>query len=211
MKPGRLSPRECLFLLCDIQARFAPVIQNFSSVSFIANQMVNVAKILDVDVVCTEQYPKAFGHTVPEIETSHLKVYEKTCFSMFGHPESQKAILNSGKKKAVLFGIEAHVCISQTALDLVENGFEVHILADGTSSQRQEDRMFAFERLRQSGVFITTSEAMIFELMGDATHPRFRDLSAIIKEANKAAPSNGAFVQNLRGVEGEENNKKGVN
>eukprot|EP00013_Stygamoeba_regulata_P006851 CAMPEP_0177632150 /NCGR_PEP_ID=MMETSP0447-20121125/2134_1 /TAXON_ID=0 /ORGANISM="Stygamoeba regulata, Strain BSH-02190019" /LENGTH=196 /DNA_ID=CAMNT_0019133691 /DNA_START=44 /DNA_END=631 /DNA_ORIENTATION=- len=196
MKPGRLSPRECLFLLCDIQARFAPVIQNFSSVSFIANQMVNVAKILDVDVVCTEQYPKAFGHTVPEIETSHLKVYEKTCFSMFGHPESQKAILNSGKKKAVLFGIEAHVCISQTALDLVENGFEVHILADATAPVR--------------GVY-HNQRGDDFELMGDATHPRFRDLSAIIKEANKAAPSNGAFVQNLRGVEGEENNKKGVN
>lgn len=76
---------------------------------------------------------------------------------------------------------KAHVCVQQTALDLLDRGVDVHIVADATSSRTQADRKFAFERMRQSGAFITTHEALLFELMRDATHPKFKEVSALIR------------------------------
>lgn len=81
----------------------------------------------------------------------------------------------------VLFGIEAHVCVQQTALDLLRMGYDVHVVADGTSSQNESDRAFAFERLRQCGAFITTYESVLFQLLGDAKHPHFKLVQPIFK------------------------------
>ena len=81
----------------------------------------------------------------------------------------------------VLFGIEAHVCVQQTALDLLRLGYDVHVVADGTSSQNDSDRTFAFERLRQCGAFITTYESVLFQLLGDAKHPNFKAVQPIFK------------------------------
>ena len=91
----------------------------------------------------------------------------------------------------VLFGIEAHVCILQTAIDLLEAGKEVHVVADGTSSQRQADRMVAFERLRQMGVFVSTSESIVFQLVGNAKDACFKAISELSKEAR---PDPGLWV-----------------
>ena len=87
-----------------------------------------------------------------------------------------------GYKTAVIFGMETHVCVQQTCLDLLERGFEVHVVADGCSSQRGFDRLNALERLRNSGAFVTTSESVLFMLMKDSKYEHFKAISALVKD-----------------------------
>lgn len=124
-------------------------------------------------VIVTEQYPKALGKTVPELDITNAHKWEKMTFSMIS--PDVLAVLEKNKTKSVLLvGIEAHVCVLQTALDLIENNYEVHVIADGVSSQRPSDRFSALERMRQSGAFVTTSESAVFQLMTSANHPAFK-------------------------------------
>lgn len=86
------------------------------------------------------------------------------------------------RKSAIVFGIETHVCVQQTSLELIEHGYEVHLVVDGVSSQRPHDREVAIRRIAQSGAFLTTSESILFELMNDAKHPKFKELLPLFKE-----------------------------
>ena len=88
---------------------------------------------------------------------------------------------NAPRKSAVLFGLEAHVCVQQTTLDLLERGFEVHILVDGTSSQLQSDRAVAFARLQSAGAFLTTSESVLMELIRGKEHEHFKPIAALLR------------------------------
>ena len=96
-------------------------------------------------------------------------------------PQVREEIQAKRPESVVLFGIETHVCVQQTALDLLEDGISVHIVADGVSSRSPTDRSIALDRLRQSGAFVTTHEAVLFELAGDATHPEFKEVSALVR------------------------------
>mmetsp|Transcript_4364 Transcript_4364/g.10794 ORF Transcript_4364/g.10794 Transcript_4364/m.10794 type:complete len:197 (+) Transcript_4364:78-668(+) len=179
---SRIRPSNCVFLLCDVQERFRTMIRYFPSVVHVASKLTRASEVLDIPLMVTEQYPKALGHTVAEIKLSEKTAnYSKTAFSMF---PSIRPTLSSMKDRnvAVLFGIEAHVCVQQTALDLLENGMDVHIVADGTSSSRDFERLIAFERMKKSGAYLTTSESVLFELMGDAQHPSFKAIQALVKE-----------------------------
>lgn len=107
--------------------------------------------------VVTEQYTKAFGHTVPEVDLSGCHVFEKTRFSMMT-PDVKNLAHERSVKSVVLCGIEAHVCVLQTALELRAEGIDVHVLVDGIGSQRDDDMRIALQRMQQSGVFLTTFE-----------------------------------------------------
>jgi len=133
-------------------------------------------------VIATEQNPRALGKTVSEIDVARVSVHEKMKFSML-IPEVEQKLKDLNTRSVVLFGIEAHVCVLQTALDLLERQYEVHVLADGTSSTHTSDRVIAFDRLRQSGAFLTSSQSVLFQLMEDATFPRFKEIQALVKEA----------------------------
>lgn len=153
------------------------------SVIHVAQIMVRSAKILDIPLIITEQYPQRLGNIVSEIDTSYGFKFAKTKFSMYSKEvEDKLKSFNRDLKSVVLFGIEAHVCVQQTAFDLLESGFDVHVVADGTSSQRHFDRMIALERMKQSGVFVSTSESILFELMRDSKHSHFKEISALFKE-----------------------------
>ncbi|CAI8013727.1 Isochorismatase domain-containing protein 2 [Geodia barretti] len=96
------------------------------------------------------------------------------------------------RNSVVIFGIETQVCVQQTALDLLDKGYDVHILADGCSSRSQVDRMLALERLRAAGAFLTTSESVVFELLGDSKHPNFKEVQALVKTS---APDSGLLTK----------------
>lgn len=135
----------------------------------------------------SEQYPKALGTTVPEVAEvlpEGAVVVAKTRFSMLV-PEIVQALdaLPAKVKKILIVGIETHVCVLQTTLDLIEKGYEVHILVDGVSSQRLTDRATALRRLSQSGAFMATSEMVMFQMMVETAHPSFKAISALCKEA----------------------------
>eukprot|EP01104_Vermistella_antarctica_P021300 TRINITY_DN9544_c0_g1_i1.p1 TRINITY_DN9544_c0_g1~~TRINITY_DN9544_c0_g1_i1.p1 ORF type:complete len:204 (-),score=51.98 TRINITY_DN9544_c0_g1_i1:185-796(-) len=190
---GRLTPQTTAFFLCDVQERFASIIHHFDSVVHIARRMTDAAKLLNIPVIGTQQYPRAFGQTVSSINTSDVKMFDKMTFSMIGEPEIKDHLTSLNVKNAVLFGIEAHVCVQQTALDLLEQGYNVTILGDGTSSSRNDERLFAFERMRQSGAFVSTSESVLFELMRTAKVENFKQVSALLKDAR---PQENPFQPN---------------
>jgi len=135
------------------------------------------------------RYPKGLGSTVEEIDTSFFKerIYPKTKFSMV-IPEVEEQLKQLKVENVVLMGIETQVCVLQTTMDLLERNYTVHVLADGVSSRTMVERMFALERIRKIGAFVTTSECTLFMLMGDSKHPNFKEVQALVKTA---APDSG--------------------
>ncbi|KAL4514143.1 hypothetical protein Ndes2526A_g09198 [Nannochloris sp. 'desiccata'] len=182
---GKLTPGETALLVCDVQERFRPVISGFSAVVDTSRRMIRAAEALQLPIIVTEQYPKALGSTVAEISQvlpPGTPVVAKTRFSMLVEEIAEAFESLPHIKKVLIVGIEAHVCVLQTALDLIERGYEVHILVDGVSSQRLTDRATALHRLSQSGAFMATSEMAMFQMMVNTTHPAFKAVSALCKE-----------------------------
>jgi nicotinamidase-related amidase len=182
----KLAPTETVLFLCDIQTRFRSIIYGYDEMVATVNKMLKIAKVLDIPVVVTEQNPRALGTTEPQIPIDslgalHLGTIEKSLFSMVT-PEV-KSILNTNShlRSVVLLGIESHVCVLQTALDLLELGYNVHVIADGISSCNRAEVPIALARIQQAGGQITTSESAAFQLQHDATKPNFKAFSSIIK------------------------------
>lgn len=186
---GNLTPASTVFFCCDMQERFRPAIKYFGDIISVGQRLLQGARILGIPVIVTEQYPKGLGSTVQELDLTGVKlVLPKTKFSMV-LPEVEAALADiPGVRSVVLFGVETHVCIQQTALDLLGRGVEVHIVADASSSRSMMDRMFALERLARNGIIITTSEAVLLQLVADKDHPKFKEIQNLIKAS---APESG--------------------
>lgn len=183
LKLGALEAKKTAFLLCDIQETFRPHVKHFGEVVKVANKMVTAAKHFQIPVYISEQYPKGLGHTTKDIKTDDAAlVYEKTSFSMYT-PELKEKLAKDvpGLSSVVLFGIEAHVCIEQTVIDLLKEDIVVHLLADGVSSRSLMDRGLALQRMRALGCFVTTSESVLFKLLKDKNHPVFKHISKLNK------------------------------
>lgn len=139
---SRLSPHTSILFLCDIQVKFAPLIHRFPTVVSRSSMLLQASNVMEIPKIVSEQYPQAFGPTVPELTTllpttkaNEYFVYPKKKFSMLV-PECVSKLGEFNRKQVLLCGIEAHVCVSQTAFDLIEQGFEVHVVCDAVSSQR---------------------------------------------------------------------------
>ena len=193
---GRLDPATTALFVCDVQERFRPLIAGFDAVAETSSRLVRGARALGLPaIVVTEQYPKALGKTISEIplseepnsSTSSTKttVVEKTDFSMLV-PEVQQA-LPSDIKSVILCGIEAHVCVWQTTLDLRYQNLDVHLCVDGISSQRLLDRELGLARAAQAGAFLCSSEMVLFQLTKGTSNGAFKAISALAKEERKAA------------------------
>ncbi|KAK4331921.1 Isochorismatase-like protein [Rhodotorula toruloides] len=209
MSPVRkIVPNKTAFFVCDIQERFRLVIHAYPAVIATAEKMLKAAKLMDVPVIATEQNPKAapprpnphapktalvaLGATVPlpllDLP-SHLRPswvpLAKTKFSMIV-PQVEQQLKEWETKSVVLMGIESHVCVLQTALDLLERDIDVHVLADGISSCNGDEVGIAIKvrmkRMRDAGAQITTSESILFQIMQDAAHPGFKAMAGLVKE-----------------------------
>lgn len=182
---GKLNAASSALFVCDIQERFRPAISGFPAVIDTARRMVRGANVLGLPVVATEQVPTKLGPTVKELVeviNPAAPVVAKTMFSMVT-PEVEAFLASSpAVKQLLLCGIETHVCVLQTSLDLLERGYEVHVLVDGVSSQRATDRDAALRRLSQSGCFLVSSEMCLFQLIKDASAPGFKQISSLVKE-----------------------------
>jgi nicotinamidase-related amidase len=140
-------------------------------------------QVLEVPVISTEQNPAGLGATIPEISSlySGSKPFPKFSFSCCSDRDIAREIGNSGREQVLVAGIEAHVCVYQTAMDLMRMGFEVQIVSDCVSSRSPENINVAIERLRQEGARITSLEMALFEMLGKAEGPRFKEISKIVK------------------------------
>jgi hypothetical protein len=178
---GRLArPRaeSAVLLLCDIQERFRRR----------RATLARTAALLRLPVVTTEQYPKAFGRTVRELDfvaAEGGRTFEKLKFSMWtAEVEEHVRAVRPGAADFILTGLETHVCVQQTALELLERGHRVHVIVDGVSSQRAGDRAIALRLLERAGAALTTTESVMLGLLGGADHPDFKAVAALLKAHN---------------------------
>jgi nicotinamidase-related amidase len=173
---------DTVFIMIDIQEKFLPVIYDIQSVIENANRVVKSSSILNIPLIITEQYPKGLGPTIDEIQIEdNQSVIEKITFDCFGCDEFAYALDSLNRKCLIIFGIEAHVCILQTCLRAVEKGYEVYVIADAVSSRTQNNRNIALERMRQSGVFVASTEMILFQLMDRAGTDEFKAISKLVK------------------------------
>ncbi|XP_058793622.1 isochorismatase domain-containing protein 2-like [Phymastichus coffea] len=180
-----LKQGKTALFVCDMQERFAKVIYEFDKITTNSLKLIQACKILNVPMIVTEQNPSALGKTVPQLDIGGASgVFAKTQFSMYTSEVSTalSALCSNGPPESIiLIGIECHVCVENTAIDLRKNGFEVHTIADCCSSRTQEDRLLALDRMKQMGCHIATSENVIFKLLGDAKHKDFKQIQSLVK------------------------------
>ncbi|XP_067629693.1 isochorismatase domain-containing protein 1 [Eurosta solidaginis] len=178
-----LNPKKTLFLLCDIQEKFRPVIPLFENIIKNADKLTRAGKEFDIPLIVSEQYPEKLGNTVSDLDVSHAAaIVTKTQFSMLV-PEVEhkiKSIYGEKPSDVVLYGLESHVCIEQTAIDFLNYGINVYIVADCCVSRLNQDRDLALQRLRGAGCVITTSESLIFNLLRDKNNPKFNVIRKLV-------------------------------
>jgi len=168
----------------DMQEAFRVVMPDFSEVASRIAIAVEGARLLEVPVIVTEQYPKGLKHTAEEILAQlpvELKPIEKSCFSSCGAADFMSQLTSRNVKQVLICGIEAHICVTQTSLDLLAKGFEVFLLVDCITSRRPENKEAALARLTQAGAIQSTLEMTLFEMMRSADAPQFRAIQALIK------------------------------
>ncbi|KAF7520653.1 hypothetical protein PCG10_009005 [Penicillium crustosum] len=154
--------------------------------------MLRAASALQTPVFITTQNRAKLGNTVPELQQHlngpHIRAdVDKTLFSMIT-PEIEKLLPAPGSTPldVIIVGLETHICVTQTTLDLLERGHRVYILVDGVSSINPEERGVALARLRDAGAVVTSSESVLFEILGDASHEAFRAVSGLVKETKES-------------------------
>jgi nicotinamidase-related amidase len=179
-----LDAKKSLLIIVDPQASLMPMVKNGPGVVAVTNKLVSIARELDVPMIITEHYPEGLKPTVSEIAEHMGDDYQpiyKTVFSCSGEPKFNEAVSRSGRKMLVLTGIETHICVLQTALQLKEAGYEVFVVADGVSCRSDLDHETALERMRGSGVELVTWEMVAYEWMRRADTPEFKKVLPHIK------------------------------
>ena len=162
-------------VVVDVQEAFRPAVQDFDDVVENTRRLMEGAKVLGIPVIVTEQYPKGLGRTVEEL--GEVSAVEKSCFSA----ARADGFELDGRDQALICGIETHVCVSQTAHDLLERGVEVHVAADAVTSRTDANRQVGLHKMEQSGAIVTSVETALFELLGAAGSEEFKQVQRLVK------------------------------
>jgi nicotinamidase-related amidase len=178
-----LTTDNTLLLIVDVQGRLAQLMANRENLFANLQRMVKGALALELHVVWAEQLPDKLGPTIPEIAellAGHTPT-AKSSFSCGGSEELMAAIKTSGRQQVMLVGIETHICVYQTAIDLLKQGFEVEVIADAVGSRIAANHEIGLNRMASAGAGVTCTETVLFELMRVAEHPAFRVIQGIVK------------------------------
>jgi nicotinamidase-related amidase len=176
--PARVLDRgRAALVVVDVQEAFRPAVRDFERVAVNAGVLVQGARVLGVPVMASEQYPKGLGHTVPEVELGEVEPIEKVCFSA----AAAEGFDLDGREQVLLCGIESHVCVSQTAHDLLDRGMEVHVARDAVTSRTEENRELGLHKMESAGAVLTSVETALFELLGAAGGEEFKQVQGLIK------------------------------
>lgn len=184
MHPNILKAGEAAFLIIDMQDAFREIIPDFSETARRIAVFAEGARILNVPVFITEQYPKGLGRTVEEIKRAlpeDIEYIEKTAFSSCGAAAFNTKLQQHAPRQIIVAGIEAHICVNQTVHDLLAQGAQVHLLADCISSRFADNKEIALRKMQQSGALFSSVEMALFELMRDARHEQFKAIQKLIK------------------------------
>lgn len=179
-----LNNSDALLLLVDFQVKLLPFTWDAEGVTARTVRLIQGARLLHLPILVTEQYPQGLGATDPRMITALGEAYRpivKTTMSCMGDKSFREALQAAGRRQVILCGIEAHVCVHQTAVDLVAAGYEVHVAGDCVSSRRERDVELALRRLAQTGCSISTHEMAIFEVLRVSGTAEFKEWIKIVR------------------------------
>lgn len=184
MHPNILHPNGAVLIVIDVQEAFRHVIPEFEAVAVQISTAVRGFLTLGVPVLVTEQYPKGLGHTAEEIKLvlpDDAEIFEKSAFSACGAGAFAARLDELNIKQAVICGLEAHICVNQTAHDLLDRGIQVHLLTDAVCSRFEINRAVGVAKMQAGGVITSSVEMALFELMRDAKHEQFKEIQRLIR------------------------------
>ncbi len=172
-----------LLLLVDVQGKLARLMHESDAMLRQQGILIDACRILDVPIVWAEQLPDKLGATVPELaeKLDGLRPAAKSSFGCWGDAGLRETIRASGRDRILLAGIETHVCVWQTAAALRREDYQVHLLTDAVSSRSAHNRDIGIRRMAAAGVHLSCVEMVLFELMVDASHPRFREVTGKLR------------------------------
>jgi nicotinamidase-related amidase len=179
--PELLASENSLLLVVDVQEKLLPTIAGGPRLVWNIQRLIKAATALSVPVITSEQYPKGLGPTVSELRDTS-PVFEKRAFSCGSCEELQRHVQESGRFQLVVVGMETHVCILQTVLDLLAQGYRVHVPADAVAARGTLDHDVALRRIEAAGGTITTTEGAMFEWCHTSDRPEFKFISSLIRE-----------------------------
>lgn len=178
-----LGKDESLLLIIDVQEKLVNALEKETVVKK-TETLTKAAKILEIPTIVTEQYPKGLGPTVETIK-NHLaadtKIIEKSSFSAVKEEGFLETLKSLNKKQIVICGIETHICVHQTAAELIEEGFEVYVAKDATASRNKYEFKQGIERMKDNGAKISCVEIILFEWLESSKNPHFKELQGLIK------------------------------
>jgi nicotinamidase-related amidase len=179
-----VAANQSQLVIVDVQTKLCSVMPEaaMQAVAKNCSILAQAANMLEVPVITTEQYPQGLGETIAEVaqHLGNVKAIAKTVFSACAEPKF-KAQLQRDKSQIILAGMESHICVLQTALDLVAMGKQVFVVEDAIISRTQENKANAIARMRDAGCVITNTESVVFECLGNAQHEAFKIISKLIK------------------------------
>lgn len=178
-----ISPLNSLVMLVDIQEKLTPHIHENETLIKNTQTLVDGLKLFEIPFIVNEQYPKGLGNTIPQLKTKleNIKTMEKTTFSCCGQDTTREKILKSKKNIAIVFGIETHICVMQTCLDLLAHNISPILVVDCCGSRKLYDHEIAITRMVQAGVIPITYEALLFELCKSSQAPFFKEITKLVK------------------------------
>ncbi|NLK74527.1 MAG: hydrolase [Clostridiales bacterium] len=180
----RILKDDTIALIIDIQEKLAPVIYQSEQIVHNTSILIRGLNALEVPMIVTHQYTKGLGMTVPQIREvfgDKFTYSDKSAFSCMDDDNIRKLIEDSGKKNVLLCGMEAHICVLQTAIDLKEKGYNVYLVQDCIGSRREYDMTVALQRAISEGIGLTTYESILFELTRVSGTETFKTISKLIK------------------------------
>jgi len=180
--PELMSADDTALLVVDVQEKLVPAILNHRGLIWNVRRLIDGAKILGLSVAATEQYPKGLGKTVPELAERLGGIPSKLTFSCGGCPQVFAELKSRGVYKLLVCGMETHVCVQQTVLDLLADGWRVYVAVDAVGSRFETDYQTALRRMETSGATLTTVEAALFEWCQIAGTPQFKQISQLVRQ-----------------------------
>ncbi len=183
MKTMKIEKEEAALVLIDFQERLMLAMRKKEKLAISVTKLARGCKIMGLPILVTQQYTRGLGPTISGLHEvlGEYDPIEKTSFSAMKEQSFVKALAKTGRKDIILAGIESHVCVQQTALDLLEQEYNVFLVADCVSSRRPVDQRYALKRMAQAGVIATTYEAVLFELCVGSHLPAFKEISLLVK------------------------------
>lgn len=178
-----ISRAAAVLVIIDIQGNLAQAMFDRENLFTNTIKLIKGFKALSLPIIITEQIPQKLGQTLPQIAAAldGVKPIAKESFSCWGERNFKEQLETSGRKDVVLLGIETHVCVYQTAVDLISNGYHLHLVADAVSSRTPENRRIGIDAMKSAGAQITSTEMVLFELLRTAADPKAKELFKIVK------------------------------